>query len=59
MRRELGREEKPVTLMDIATIGAKYLKHTGALKNLDESEEINACSVRISADTAECASPGC
>ena len=32
MRRELGREEKPVTLMDIATIGAKYLKHTGALR---------------------------
>ena len=50
MRRELGREEKPVTLMDIATIGAKYLKHTGVLKDLDESEEINACSVRISAD---------
>ena len=50
IRRELGREKKPVTLMDIATIGAKYLKHTGQLKNLDESEEINACSVHITVD---------
>lgn len=38
---------RPVTLMDLATIGAKYLKKTGVLKNLDESEEINACSVKI------------
>ena len=33
---------KPICLMDLATIGAKYLKKTGQLKNLDESEEINA-----------------
>lgn len=38
---------RPVTLMDIATIGTKYHKKTGKLKRLDESEEINACSVRI------------
>ncbi|MBP1554120.1 MAG: phosphoribosylformylglycinamidine synthase, partial [Oscillospiraceae bacterium] len=38
---------RPVTLMDLATIGAKYLKRTGKLKSLDESEEINACSVKI------------
>lgn len=38
---------RPITLMDIATIGAKYLKKTGKLRNLDESEEINACSVKI------------
>ena len=38
---------RPVTLMDLATIGAKYLKKTGVLKSLDESEEINACSVKI------------
>ncbi len=44
------RAEKPVCLMDLATIGAKYLKKTGALKNLDESDEINACSVRITVD---------
>ena len=50
IRRELGREQKPVTLMDIATIGAKHLKHTGQLRALDESEEINACSVHITVD---------
>ena len=38
---------KRVTLMDMATFAAKYLKKTGVLKNLDESEEINACSVKI------------
>ena len=41
---------KPVTLMDIATIGAKALKKRGLLKNLDESDEINACTVKIKAD---------
>ena len=41
---------KPICLMDLATIGAKYLKKTGQLKNLDESEEINACTVKIKAD---------
>lgn len=45
-----GRREKPITLMDLATIGAKYLKKTGALTDLDESEEINACSVKIDVD---------
>ena len=45
-RKELGRE-KPVNLMDIATIAAKYLKKTGDLKKLDESEEINACTVKM------------
>ena len=57
IRRELGREGRPVTLMDIATIGAKYLKHTGALKNLDESEEINACSVKMTADNGGVSEP--
>ena len=50
VREELGRGEKPVTLMDMATIGAKYLKKTGKLTDLDESEEINACTVRMKAD---------
>lgn len=50
IRRELGREEKPVSLMDLATTGARYLKRKGILNNLDESEEINACSVKIKAD---------
>ncbi|OUP02434.1 phosphoribosylformylglycinamidine synthase [Anaerofilum sp. An201] len=51
LRGELyaGRS-KPICLMDLATIGAKYLKKTGQLKNLDESEEINACTVKIKAD---------
>ena len=50
VRRELGRGSKPVTLMDIATIAAKKLKKDGILKDLDESEEINACSVKIKVD---------
>ena len=48
-REELykGRTDKPMTLMDLATIAAKKLKKEGILKDLDESEEINACSVHI------------
>ncbi len=49
-RKELGREGKPVCLMDIATLAAKKLKKDGLLPDLDESEEINACSVRITVD---------
>ena len=45
-REELGRT-KPITLMDIGTIAAKYLKKQGMLSKLDESEEINACTVKI------------
>ncbi len=41
---------RPVTLMDMGTIAAKVLKKRGVLRDLDESEEINACSVRITAD---------
>ena len=48
-RNELGRT-KPVNLMDVATIAAKYLKKTGKLAKLDESEEINACTVKIDVD---------
>ena len=43
MRHELGRDAKPVCLMDMGTIGAKWLKKNGVLTGLDESEEINAC----------------
>ncbi len=50
VRKELGRSDKPITLMDIATIGARKLKKDGVLKDLDESEEINACSVEIKVD---------
>lgn len=50
IRNELGRTGKPVTLMDLATIGARKLKADGLLEDLDESEEINACSVKIKVD---------
>ena len=50
MRHELGRDEKPVCLMDMGTIGAKYLKAKGVLTGLDESEEINACTVKVNVD---------
>ncbi len=46
-REELGRSHKPINLMDIGTIGAKYLKSQGKLDKLDESEEINACTVKM------------
>ncbi len=49
LRKKLGRT-KPINLMDIATIGARYLKHEGKLDKLDESEEINACTVKIKVD---------
>ncbi len=52
-RVEVYGEEKaakrPQTLMDIATIGAKVLKKRGLLPELDESEEINACSIHVNA----------
>ncbi len=50
VREELGRTDKPVTLMDIGTLAAKKLKADGLLPDLDESEEINACSVKIKVD---------
>ena len=50
VREELGRSDRPVTLMDIGTLAAKKLKADGLLPDLDESEEINACSVKIKVD---------
>ena len=50
LREELGRTEKPRCMMDLATIGAKALKKRGILTNLDESDEINACTVKIKCD---------
>ncbi len=50
MRNELYKDmEKSQSLMDIAVIGMKYLKKQGKLDNLDESEEINACSIVVKA----------
>ena len=48
-RKSLGRT-KPVTLMDIGTLAAKVLKSEGRLDKLDESEEINACTVKVNVD---------
>ena len=47
IRKEMGRENKSLCLMDLATIGARYLKRTGVLDNLEESEENNACSIYV------------
>lgn len=49
LRQKLGRTG-PVTLMDLATVNAKYLKSKGMLSRLDESEEVNACTVKIDVD---------
>ena len=49
VRKELGRT-KPICLMDLATVAVKYLKVNGKLDKLDESEEINACTVKINVD---------
>ena len=46
-RKALGRESKPICLMDLATVAVKHLKAAGKLPKLDESEEINACTVKI------------
>ncbi|MBE6769994.1 MAG: phosphoribosylformylglycinamidine synthase [Ruminococcaceae bacterium] len=46
VRKELGRT-KPICLMDLATIAVKHLKANGKLDKLDESEEINACTVKM------------
>ena len=46
VRKALGRT-KPICLMDLATIAVRHLKANGALDKLDESEEINACTVKI------------
>ena len=47
LREETGRSDRPVTLMDMATIGARALKGRGKLTDLSESAEVNACTVRI------------
>ncbi|MCF0123668.1 MAG: phosphoribosylformylglycinamidine synthase [Ruminiclostridium sp.] len=50
IRKRLNRT-KPINLMDIGTIVTKYLKKQGKMPKLDESEEINACTVKIKVDT--------
>ncbi len=50
LRKELGRENKSICLMDIAVMGMRALKKSGKLDNFDESEEINACSIVVPVD---------
>ena len=50
MREELGRSEKPQTLMDMATIFGRYERANGRLDDMEVSDEINACSVEIEVD---------
>ena len=52
VRKRLNRT-KPINLMDIGTIAAKYLKKQGKMPRLDESEEVNACTVKIKVDTPQ------
>lgn len=53
VRAANGIDNRPITLMDMATIGARDMKRTGVLDNLDQSEEINACSIKIPVNTSK------
>ena len=50
IRKELGREHKPLCLMELATIGARYLKAKGKLDDQEQSEENNACSIFVNVE---------
>ena len=50
MRADLGRGDKPLCLMDLATIGARWLRANGMLDDLEQSEENNACSIYVDVD---------
>ena len=50
IRRELGREHKSICLMDMATVGARYLRKIGKLDDLEVSDENNACSIFVDVD---------
>ena len=50
IRRELGREGRSLCLMELATIGARYLRHKGLLDDMEQSEENNACSIYVDVD---------
>ncbi|VGT68870.1 phosphoribosylformylglycinamidine synthase [Streptococcus pyogenes] len=57
MRDELGRSEKPQTLMDMATIFGRYERANGRLDDMEVSDEINACSVEIEVDVDDVKEP--
>lgn len=50
IRKDLNREDKKLCLMDLACIGARYLRKIGKLDDLEESEENNACSIFVTVD---------
>ena len=53
IRKELGREHKGLNLMDMATVGARYLKAKGLLDDMEVSEENNACSIYVEVDIGD------
>ncbi len=53
IRQELGRGHKSVNLMDMATVGARYLKSKGLLDDMEVSEENNACSIYVDVDLVD------
>ena len=53
IRKELGREHKGLNLMDMATVGARYLKAQGLLDDMEVSEENNACSIYVDVDVVD------
>ena len=53
IRKELGRENKELNLMDMATVGARYLKSKGLLDDMEVSEENNACSIYVDVDIVD------
>ncbi|NTS56755.1 phosphoribosylformylglycinamidine synthase [Streptococcus pyogenes] len=57
LRDELGRSEKPQTLMDMATIFGRYERANGRLDDMEVSDEINACSVEIEVDVDDVKEP--
>ena len=50
MRKDLNREAKPLCLMELATVGARYLKSKGLLDDMEQSEENNACSIFVTVE---------
>ena len=53
IRKDLGRENKGLNLMDMACIGARYLKANGYLDDMEVSEENNACSIYVDVDIVD------
>ncbi len=53
IRKDLGRENKGLNLMDMATVGARYLKSKGLLDDMEVSEENNACSIYVDVDIVD------